>query len=37
MEVLQDGDEHALKYKPGGRLDMTHGFLHHIRRNQIAR
>lgn len=37
MEVLQDGEEHALKYKPGGRLDMTHGFLHHIRRNQIAR
>uniref|UniRef100_A0A3B3ZWI6 Uncharacterized protein n=1 Tax=Periophthalmus magnuspinnatus TaxID=409849 RepID=A0A3B3ZWI6_9GOBI len=24
------------KYKPGGRLDMSHGFLHHIRRNQIA-
>uniref|UniRef100_A0A3B3ZXE4 Uncharacterized protein n=1 Tax=Periophthalmus magnuspinnatus TaxID=409849 RepID=A0A3B3ZXE4_9GOBI len=24
-------------YKPGGRLDMSHGFLHHIRRNQIAR
>ncbi|TRY55078.1 hypothetical protein DNTS_034508 [Danionella cerebrum] len=25
------------KYKPGGRLDMSHGFLQHIRRNQIAR
>uniref|UniRef100_A0A3Q3X248 Uncharacterized protein n=1 Tax=Mola mola TaxID=94237 RepID=A0A3Q3X248_MOLML len=25
----------VLKYKPGGRLDMSHGFLHHIRRNQI--
>ncbi|XP_007477833.1 UPF0561 protein C2orf68 homolog [Monodelphis domestica] len=23
--------------KPGGRLDMSHGFVHHIRRNQIAR
>ncbi|CAH2274899.1 Hypothetical predicted protein [Pelobates cultripes] len=22
---------------PGGRLDMSHGFVHHIRRNQIAR
>ncbi|XP_031426890.1 UPF0561 protein C2orf68 homolog [Clupea harengus] len=37
MEVLQDGDEHALEYKRSGRLDMTHGFVHHIRRNQIAR
>ncbi|XP_008575955.1 PREDICTED: UPF0561 protein C2orf68 homolog isoform X2 [Galeopterus variegatus] len=23
--------------KPGGRLDMSHGFVHHIRRNQIDR
>ncbi|KAG8512969.1 UPF0561 protein C2orf68, partial [Galemys pyrenaicus] len=23
--------------KPGGRLDMNHGFVHHIRRNQLAR
>ncbi|XP_049713038.1 UPF0561 protein C2orf68 homolog isoform X1 [Elephas maximus indicus] len=23
--------------KPGGRLDMSHGFVQHIRRNQIAR
>uniref|UniRef100_A0A3B1JW58 Uncharacterized protein n=1 Tax=Astyanax mexicanus TaxID=7994 RepID=A0A3B1JW58_ASTMX len=37
MEVLQDAEGEALKYKPGGRLDMSHGFLHHIRRNQIAR
>ncbi|XP_066510255.1 UPF0561 protein C2orf68 homolog [Hoplias malabaricus] len=37
MEVLQDTEGDALKYKPGGRLDMNHGFLHHIRRNQIAR
>ncbi|KAM4747388.1 UPF0561 protein C2orf68 homolog [Rhinophrynus dorsalis] len=25
------------KAGPGGRLDMSHGFVHHIRRNQIAR
>ncbi|XP_020794068.1 UPF0561 protein C2orf68 homolog [Boleophthalmus pectinirostris] len=34
MDILKDDE---LKYKPGGRLDMSHGFLHHIRRNQIAR
>ncbi|XP_062873946.1 UPF0561 protein C2orf68 homolog [Trichomycterus rosablanca] len=37
MEVLQKSEGENLKYKPGGRLDMSHGFLHHIRRNQIAR
>ncbi|KAK1806795.1 hypothetical protein P4O66_005282 [Electrophorus voltai] len=37
MEVLQNAEGETLKYKPGGRLDMNHGFLHHIRRNQIAR
>nr|XP_023651853.1 UPF0561 protein C2orf68 homolog [Paramormyrops kingsleyae] len=37
MEVLRKEEEQQLKYKPGGRLDMNHGFLHHIRRNQIAR
>ena len=37
MEVLQNAEGEELKYKPGGRLDMNHGFLHHIRRNQIAR
>ncbi|XP_008333691.1 UPF0561 protein C2orf68 homolog [Cynoglossus semilaevis] len=37
MDILRDDEEHELKYKPGGRLDMRHGFLHHIRRNQIAR
>ncbi|XP_053727263.1 UPF0561 protein C2orf68 homolog [Synchiropus splendidus] len=37
MGVLPDDEAHELKYKPGGRLDMSHGFLHHIRRNQIAR
>ncbi|XP_054629554.1 UPF0561 protein C2orf68 homolog [Dunckerocampus dactyliophorus] len=37
MDILRDDETHELKYKPGGRLDMSHGFLHHIRRNQIAR
>lgn len=37
MEVLQNAEGETHKYKPGGRLDMSHGFLHHIRRNQIAR
>ncbi|GAA6224707.1 UPF0561 protein C2orf68 homolog [Lates japonicus] len=37
MDILRDDEGHELKYKPGGRLDMSHGFLHHIRRNQIAR
>ncbi|XP_060762814.1 UPF0561 protein C2orf68 homolog [Neoarius graeffei] len=37
MEVLQNAEGETHKYKPGGRLDMNHGFLHHIRRNQIAR
>ncbi|KAK5618374.1 hypothetical protein CRENBAI_019204 [Crenichthys baileyi] len=37
MDILRDEEVHELKYKRCGRLDMTHGFLHHIRRNQIAR
>ncbi|XP_061841778.1 UPF0561 protein C2orf68 homolog [Nerophis lumbriciformis] len=37
MDILRDDESHELKYKRGGRLDMSHGFLHHIRRNQIAR
>ncbi|XP_053181418.1 UPF0561 protein C2orf68 homolog [Scomber japonicus] len=37
MDILRDDEEHELKYKRSGRLDMSHGFLHHIRRNQIAR
>ncbi|XP_029367210.1 UPF0561 protein C2orf68 homolog [Echeneis naucrates] len=37
MDILRDDDSNELKYKRGGRLDMSHGFLHHIRRNQIAR
>ncbi|XP_053442797.1 UPF0561 protein C2orf68 homolog [Nycticebus coucang] len=31
------GPGSGLCCKPGGRLDMNHGFVHHIRRNQIAR
>lgn len=37
MEVLGDAEGESVKYKRGGRLDMSHGFLKHIRRNQIAR
>ncbi|XP_026115731.1 UPF0561 protein C2orf68 homolog [Carassius auratus] len=37
MDVLGDAEGESVKYKPGGRLDMSHGFLKHIRRNQIAR
>ncbi|KAG7279482.1 hypothetical protein CRUP_035868 [Coryphaenoides rupestris] len=37
MDIIGDEESHDMKYKPGGRLDMSHGFLHHIRRNQIAR
>ncbi|CAL8342897.1 unnamed protein product [Lota lota] len=37
MDIIRDEEPHDLKYKRGGRLDMSHGFLHHIRRNQIAR
>ncbi|XP_067293724.1 UPF0561 protein C2orf68 homolog [Pseudorasbora parva] len=37
MEVMHDAEGESVKYKPGGRLDMSHGFLKHIRRNQIAR
>ncbi|CAL8247732.1 unnamed protein product [Merluccius merluccius] len=37
MDIITDEESHDLKYKRGGRLDMSHGFLHHIRRNQIAR
>ncbi|KAK9973993.1 hypothetical protein ABG768_022104 [Culter alburnus] len=37
MEVMRDAEAESAKYKPGGRLDMSHGFLRHIRRNQIAR
>ncbi|XP_042613073.1 UPF0561 protein C2orf68 homolog isoform X2 [Cyprinus carpio] len=37
MEVMCDAEGESVKYKPGGRLDMSHGFLRHIRRNQIAR
>ncbi|KAL6082931.1 hypothetical protein STEG23_007793 [Scotinomys teguina] len=36
MEAARDLGP-GLCCKPGGRLDMSHGFVHHIRRNQIAR
>ncbi|KAM5227547.1 UPF0561 protein C2orf68 homolog [Ctenodactylus gundi] len=36
MEAARDSGP-RLCCKPGGRLDMSHGFVHHIRRNQIAR
>uniref|UniRef100_G1SH37 Uncharacterized protein n=1 Tax=Oryctolagus cuniculus TaxID=9986 RepID=G1SH37_RABIT len=36
MEAARDPGP-RLCCKPGGRLDMSHGFVHHIRRNQIAR
>jgi hypothetical protein len=36
MEAAPDPGP-GLCCKPGGRLDMSHGFVHHIRRNQIAR
>ncbi|XP_006009551.1 UPF0561 protein C2orf68 homolog [Latimeria chalumnae] len=32
-----EGPEPSRCSKPGGRLDMNHGFVRHIRRNQIAR
>ncbi|KAM8974710.1 UPF0561 protein C2orf68 homolog isoform 2-T2 [Pelodytes ibericus] len=32
----EDGDTRG-RAGPGGRLDMSHGFVHHIRRNQKAR
>ncbi|XP_056274560.1 UPF0561 protein C2orf68 homolog isoform X3 [Pseudoliparis swirei] len=37
MDILGEDELQDLKCKPTGRLDMSHGFLHHIRRNQIAR
>ncbi|KAM4677580.1 UPF0561 protein C2orf68 homolog isoform 2-T2 [Discoglossus pictus] len=30
-------EEQRNRMGPGGRLDMSHGFVHHIRRNQKAR
>ncbi|XP_047600959.1 UPF0561 protein C2orf68 homolog [Lutra lutra] len=36
MEAAPDPGP-GLCCKPGGRLDMSHGFVHHIRRNQLAR
>uniref|UniRef100_A0A8C5M205 Chromosome 2 open reading frame 68 n=1 Tax=Leptobrachium leishanense TaxID=445787 RepID=A0A8C5M205_9ANUR len=36
---MEEDDDSELRGRagPGGRLDMSHGFVHHIRRNQIAR
>ncbi|CAI9576328.1 unnamed protein product [Staurois parvus] len=34
---MDEEAEQQAKSGPGGRLDMNHGFVHHIRRNQIAR
>nr|XP_008514169.1 PREDICTED: UPF0561 protein C2orf68 homolog [Equus przewalskii] len=36
MEAAPD-PRPGLCCKPGGRLDMSHGFVHHIRRNQLAK
>ncbi|XP_037684940.1 UPF0561 protein C2orf68 homolog [Choloepus didactylus] len=36
MEAAPDPGP-GLCCKPGGWLDMSHGFVHHIRRNQLAR
>nr|DBA32119.1 TPA: hypothetical protein GDO54_007862 [Pyxicephalus adspersus] len=34
---MEEEAEHRARSAPGGRLDMSHGFVHHIRRNQKAR
>ncbi|KAG8574600.1 hypothetical protein GDO81_009240 [Engystomops pustulosus] len=34
---MEEEAEPRVRAGPGGRLDMSHGFVHHIRRNQIAR
>ncbi|XP_063788035.1 UPF0561 protein C2orf68 homolog isoform X2 [Pseudophryne corroboree] len=34
---MEEETERRGKAGPGGRLDMSHGFVHHIRRNQKAR
>ncbi|XP_069799902.1 UPF0561 protein C2orf68 homolog [Dendropsophus ebraccatus] len=34
---MEEEAEPRARSGPGGRLDMNHGFVHHIRRNQIAR
>ncbi|XP_028930279.1 UPF0561 protein C2orf68 homolog [Ornithorhynchus anatinus] len=33
----EPGPGRRCRFQPGGRLDMSHGFVHHIRRNQLAR
>ncbi|XP_044138965.1 UPF0561 protein C2orf68 homolog [Bufo gargarizans] len=34
---MEEEAEPRVRSGPGGRLDMSHGFVHHIRRNQKAR
>ncbi|XP_075063400.1 UPF0561 protein C2orf68 homolog [Mixophyes fleayi] len=34
---MEEETERRARAGPGGRLDMSHGFVHHIRRNQRAR
>ncbi|KAM9313477.1 UPF0561 protein C2orf68 homolog [Gastrophryne carolinensis] len=34
---MEEEADPRVKAGPGGRLDMNHGFVHHIRRNQKAR
>ncbi|XP_042330780.1 UPF0561 protein C2orf68 homolog [Sceloporus undulatus] len=34
---MASGAAERSRGRPGGRLDMSHGFVRHIRRNQIAR
>lgn len=34
---MEEETEPRVRSGPGGRLNMNHGFVHHIRRNQIAR
>ncbi|XP_069622869.1 UPF0561 protein C2orf68 homolog isoform X1 [Ranitomeya imitator] len=34
---MEEEAESRVRAGPGGRLDMNHGFVHHIRRNQKAR
>ncbi|XP_068130969.1 LOW QUALITY PROTEIN: UPF0561 protein C2orf68 homolog [Hyperolius riggenbachi] len=36
-KMEEEEAEHRDRAVPGGRLDMSHGFVRHIRRNQIAR
>ncbi|NXB95751.1 CB068 protein, partial [Vidua chalybeata] len=37
MEAAATAAAPGWRCRPGGRLDMSHGFVRHIRRNQLAR